>query len=795
MRCVKTFSVTILAVLLLAGFTGLLIAPGSPVGDARAEGGEGMVSVCIGDSNTLGFGLGACTYPLRLNARLNGTMINSGVGGDHTTGMLERFSTDVLSYNPDNIFIMGGTMDIYNTETIAETEANLASMVSQGVAAGATVYLLTILPSSTFTSAQQTELAEINAWIMSQAAEDVIPVDVNTALRDPSTPTQLLAAYDTGDHVHLSKAGAERLAATVLKAAKAAGEFPHLKVWTASTDGNASVAANWDDGITPDRGDSILLDGTSSANITWDLDDSAVALQSVSIDYGYTGTFIQAPAADLAIWSGGYYQEAGSLLADSSSKVYCGGHFLQLAGTVVANKLALVTTGAAASIQFTSLTSVYSYENKGAVALDGPNGISTLRFSNSGNMNVEGPTAPAYIYVQCGQAASSFSNTGSISGSSKMVVFQFGGSADSNMVISFGTISAPVVVDGTGSMPGSRILSLSSSNNNLGKITIQSAHASNTLTLDCAGYDLHTDEVSVKAKGVLLGGEGDITTTTWDSSAGTWTPESSNVIFDGTSTVKTASGQTFYDVSIPAGSSLTMLSDMTITHGFELLGTINTNGFTLTLPEGWSNEIISTPGEVVSEDAVYSYTPQSNHTGTFTVTTDADWLIWDGTTLSGTPSRYDVGTYAVSILFENGVGQVYQNYTLEVEAHAISSTPVTVGHVGERYQYQVVSRYPALNYTITGPEWLTIDENGLVTGTPPNGTVGRYAVTVTVETANQTAVQTYTLEIKGAPITAENMNDTLVPIAVGVLVLAVLLASMAAMLGKVDLLLPRRPRP
>lgn len=48
MRFVKTFSVTILALLLLSGFAGLMVAPGSPVGEARADG-EAVSNDRIGD--------------------------------------------------------------------------------------------------------------------------------------------------------------------------------------------------------------------------------------------------------------------------------------------------------------------------------------------------------------------------------------------------------------------------------------------------------------------------------------------------------------------------------------------------------------------------------------------------------------------------------------------------------------------------------------------------------------------------------------------------------------------------
>jgi hypothetical protein len=38
-------------------------------------------------------------------------------------------------------------------------------------------------------------------------------IDADAILRDPAQPTKLLAAFDSGDHLHAGDAGNERLAA------------------------------------------------------------------------------------------------------------------------------------------------------------------------------------------------------------------------------------------------------------------------------------------------------------------------------------------------------------------------------------------------------------------------------------------------------------------------------------------------------------------------------------------------------------------------------------------------------
>jgi hypothetical protein len=47
---------------------------------------------------------------------------------------------------------------------------------------------------------------EVNAWIRNSGEFDGI-IDFDKAVRDPSHPTQVLPAYDSGDHLHVNDAG------------------------------------------------------------------------------------------------------------------------------------------------------------------------------------------------------------------------------------------------------------------------------------------------------------------------------------------------------------------------------------------------------------------------------------------------------------------------------------------------------------------------------------------------------------------------------------------------------------
>ena len=63
-----------------------------------------------------------------------------------------------------------------------------------------------------YTPAKEKVREEVNAWIRTSRDFDRV-IDADAALRDPAHPAKLLAAYDSGDHLHPGDAGNEHLAA------------------------------------------------------------------------------------------------------------------------------------------------------------------------------------------------------------------------------------------------------------------------------------------------------------------------------------------------------------------------------------------------------------------------------------------------------------------------------------------------------------------------------------------------------------------------------------------------------
>ena len=64
----------------------------------------------MGDSLTEGYGiLSLCDWPTLLGNHC--TVINAGISGDTTAGMLSRFHPMVINESPSHVIIMGGTND------------------------------------------------------------------------------------------------------------------------------------------------------------------------------------------------------------------------------------------------------------------------------------------------------------------------------------------------------------------------------------------------------------------------------------------------------------------------------------------------------------------------------------------------------------------------------------------------------------------------------------------------------------------------------------------------------------
>jgi lysophospholipase L1-like esterase len=96
---------------------------------------QGKQAVFLGDSLTSGIGAEK-GWVARLDLLINGSekryeLINKGIAGDTSGGMLARFDRDVLSHSPNMVFILGGGNDFLAGASVQSVRANLFALVHQ----------------------------------------------------------------------------------------------------------------------------------------------------------------------------------------------------------------------------------------------------------------------------------------------------------------------------------------------------------------------------------------------------------------------------------------------------------------------------------------------------------------------------------------------------------------------------------------------------------------------------------------------------------------------------------------
>lgn len=93
-----------------------------------------MKIVCIGDSLTYGYGVfsAKCWVELVKN-KLNIPIVNKGINGDTTTGMLSRSYMDVVKNAPTHVIIMGGSNDLIANRSLNMVKENIEELVKESI--------------------------------------------------------------------------------------------------------------------------------------------------------------------------------------------------------------------------------------------------------------------------------------------------------------------------------------------------------------------------------------------------------------------------------------------------------------------------------------------------------------------------------------------------------------------------------------------------------------------------------------------------------------------------------------
>ena len=203
--------------------------------DVTAPGRTGAV-VALGDSITDGSGAGpGASWPELLARRVRRarrplSVLNAGIGGNRVLRggddprfgppALDRLDTDVLQQaGVSTVILLEGINDLGRGATAAALIDGLRRLVRRSRAAGLRVVHGTLTPARGYrgghgTAATDRARRHVNRWIRTRSPADAV-VDFDAAVRDPRRPRRLRRAYDSGDHLHLDRAGYRAMARAV----------------------------------------------------------------------------------------------------------------------------------------------------------------------------------------------------------------------------------------------------------------------------------------------------------------------------------------------------------------------------------------------------------------------------------------------------------------------------------------------------------------------------------------------------------------------------------------------------
>ena len=121
--------------------------------------------VCHGDSLTEGADLNPnYTWPRLVENQVNVKIINSGIGGDTSGGLLGRFYPDVVRHKPEMALIMGGTNDLWWDLDINLIQANIFAMTCQAEYHNIAPVVGLPLPLHMENIRQQEMMAPLGGW-------------------------------------------------------------------------------------------------------------------------------------------------------------------------------------------------------------------------------------------------------------------------------------------------------------------------------------------------------------------------------------------------------------------------------------------------------------------------------------------------------------------------------------------------------------------------------------------------------------------------------------------------------
>src|SRR6516162_6078985 len=206
--------------------------------------------VALGDSITDGSQATDLPPPLQLDANARWTdqlarrllaqpgnralgVLNEGIAGSRLLhdslgpNGLARFDRDVLvQTGVTHVIVQAGINDIFTLNpaeevTVGQMIQGFRQLIERAHVKGLRIFGCTLTPVEgfllpgtpipVFSPAKEVKRQAVNAWIRTSGAYDDV-IDFDRVLRDPNSPSKIIAVYDSGDHGHPTDAGYQALA-------------------------------------------------------------------------------------------------------------------------------------------------------------------------------------------------------------------------------------------------------------------------------------------------------------------------------------------------------------------------------------------------------------------------------------------------------------------------------------------------------------------------------------------------------------------------------------------------------
>ena len=151
------------------------------------------------------------------------SVMNQGIGGNAVTSgglgptATARYMRDILNQSGVKyVIVFEGVNDLGAGASSSSITSAFASFISQAHQKGLLIYGATVTPfgsNSYYSAGNETNRQGVNTYVRGTNFDGVIDFDM--AVRDTSNPPKLQTTYDSGDGLHLSPAGYQKMADTV----------------------------------------------------------------------------------------------------------------------------------------------------------------------------------------------------------------------------------------------------------------------------------------------------------------------------------------------------------------------------------------------------------------------------------------------------------------------------------------------------------------------------------------------------------------------------------------------------